>query len=77
MSVDFDADGNLLVTCSNGGYMLIEMQYRKKLLAEIAKFCDNNVIFQKTAAVTDSELDKQLKGLANEVQFETKNNTRR
>lgn len=77
VSVDFDADGNLLVTCSNGGYMLIEMQYRKKLLAEIAKFCDNNVIFQKTAAVTDSELDKQLKGLANEVQFETKNNTRR
>lgn len=77
VSVDFDADGNLLVTCSNGGYMLIEMQYRKKLLAEIAKFCDNNVVFQKAAAVTDSELDKQLKGLANEVQFETKNNTRR
>lgn len=73
VSVSFDNEGNFSVLCSNGAYMLIEMQYKQILTQEISKFCDNNVVFVKTNTVSDTELDKQLKGLANEVQFEKKN----
>ena len=72
VSVTFDEKNNFVVTCSNGAYLLIEMQYKQALLKEIAKFCDNNVVFTKTNDVSDTELDKQLKGLADEVKFETK-----
>ncbi|MDE7454609.1 MAG: DNA polymerase III subunit gamma/tau [Clostridia bacterium] len=71
VSVSFDDNGNYSVLCSNGAYMLIEMQYKQTLIAQIAKFCDNNVVFVKTNTITDTELDKQLKGLATEVKFDT------
>lgn len=73
VSVSFDDKGNFNVLCSNGAYMLIEMQYKDALTREIAKFCDNNVVFVKSNTVSDNELDKQLKGLATEVKFDTKN----
>lgn len=72
VSVSFDDKGNFNVLCSNGAYMLIDMQYKATLTREIAKFCDNNVVFTKANTVSDTELDKQLKGLATEVKFETK-----
>ena len=52
--------------------MLIDMQYKQVLTREIAKFCDNNVVFNKANTVSETELDKQLKGLADEVKFESK-----
>lgn len=72
VSVSFDDKNNFVVTCSNGAYLLIEMQYKQILLKEIDKFCDNNVVFTKTNDISDTELDKQLKGLADEVKFESK-----
>lgn len=72
VSVSFDDKGNFVVVCSNGAYMLIDMQYKQALIREIAKFCDNNVVFVKSNTVSETELDKQLKGLADEVKFETK-----
>lgn len=72
VSVSFDDNGNFAVLCSNGAYMLIDMQYKQTLIREIAKFCDNNVVFVKANTVSDTELDKQLKGLASEVKFETR-----
>lgn len=72
VTVSFDEKNNFVVTCSNGAYLLIEMQYKQILLKEIAKFCDNNVVFTKTNDISDTELDKQLKGLADEVKFESK-----
>lgn len=72
VSVSFDDKNNFVVLCSNGAYMLIEMQYKQVLTREIAKFCDNNVVFSKVNAVSETELDRQLKGLADEVKFETK-----
>ena len=72
VSVSFDDRGNFVVLCSNGAYMLIDIQYKQVLTKEIAKFCDNNVVFTKANTVSETELDKQLKGLADEVKFETK-----
>lgn len=72
VSVSFDGSNNFIVKCSNGGYMLIEMQYKQVLTKQIAKFCDNNVIFEKTNNVSETELNKQLNGLADEVKFESK-----
>ena len=72
VTVSFDDKGNFVVLCSGGAYMLIDMQYKQVLTREIAKFCDNNVVFNKANTVSETELDKQLKGLADEVKFESK-----
>lgn len=72
VTVSFDETGNFVVLCSKGAYLLIDMQYKQLLTQEIAKFCDNNVVFNKVNTVSETELDKQLKGLADEVKFETK-----
>lgn len=72
VSVSFDTNGNFAVLCGQGAYMLIDMQYRQTLTAQIAKFCENNVVFNKIASVSESEIDRQLKGLATEVHFYTK-----
>lgn len=72
VSVSFDDKGNFVVLCSSGAYMLIDLQYKQVLTREIAKFCDNNVVFSKTNTLSETELDKQLRSLADEVKFETK-----
>lgn len=70
VSVSFDNDGSFVVTCSNGAYLLIDMQYRTALEKEIAKFCDNKVVFKKQNNVSESDVERQLQGLGADVQFE-------
>ena len=70
VSVSFDGERNFVVTCSNGAYLLIDMQYRAVLEKEIRKFCDNKVVFVKSDQLSEGEIDRQLKGLGDNVKFE-------
>lgn len=72
VSVSFDSDGTFVVTCSKGSYLLIDMQYRKVLQDEIAKFCDSKVEFRQKETVSDGELDRQLRDLGENVTFTEK-----
>ena len=70
VSVSFDAENNFVVTCSNGAYLLVDMQYRAVLEKEIKKFCDNRVVFVKSDKLSEGEIDRQLQGLGEDVKFE-------
>lgn len=64
-------DGKFVVSCSKGAMMLIETQYKQALLNEIKPFCDKPVEFVSVQEATDSEVDKQLKSLGDNVRFES------
>lgn len=70
--VNFDNDNNYIVTAPKGAYLLIEYEYKQTLLKEIAKFCDNNVTFVCEEKLSESDLDRQLQSLGNDVIFENK-----
>lgn len=69
VDVSFD-QGEFVVKCSKGSYLVINMQYKQDLEKEIAKFCDNKVTFKLVDTITESELDRQLQSLGTNVQFE-------
>lgn len=70
--VNFDQDNAFVITAPKGAYMLIDLEYKQTLLKEIAKFCDNNVVFVCEEKISESEIDRQLQNLGNDVKFETK-----
>lgn len=70
--VNFDNDNNYIVTAPKGAYLLIEYEYKQTLLKEIAKFCDNTVTFVCEEKISESDLDRQLQSLGNDVIFENK-----
>ena len=72
VKVEFDNQGNFVIKCGEGSYWLIENKYKKRLQAEIAVFCDNKVVVQLEEQVKDSEIEKQLNGLGNNVKFDDK-----
>ena len=72
VKVAFDAQGNFVIKCGEGSYWFIDNKYKNRLKAEIAVFSDCQVIFQQEESVSDSEIDKQLSGLGNNVRFDDK-----
>ncbi len=60
-----------VVYCSKGAMLLIESQYKQKLIDEIKPFCDKPVEFRKVVEKSDSDLDKQLNSLGDNVRFES------
>ena len=72
IKVEFDGLGNFVVRCSEGSHWLIENKYKKRLQAEIAVFCDGNLIVKLDKTATDSELDRQLNSLGADVKFSDK-----
>lgn len=69
VSVKF-SDDKFAVLCHKGSYLLIQSQFKAELLAEIGKFCDKPVEFIQIDEPTDSEIDRQLKGLSENVRFD-------
>jgi len=67
VEVDFDAMGNYLVRCEKGAYMLIDIQYRAFLTAEIGRFTNKPVKFAMVENLTDSQVNKQLENLGSNV----------
>lgn len=63
-------NGAFTVRCSRGTLMLLEMQYKETLLAEIKPFCDKPVVIAEKTAKSDNELDKQLNALGDNVHIE-------
>lgn len=63
-------DGAFTVRSSRGTLMLLEMQYKETLLAEIKPFCDKPIVFAEKTAKTQNEVDKQLGALGENVRFE-------
>ena len=63
-------NGTFTVRCSRGTLMLLEMQYKDVLLAEIKPFCDKPIVIVEKTAKTDGDVDKQLSALGNNVQIE-------
>lgn len=72
VKVEFDRERNFVIKCSEGSYWLIENKFKRRLLAEIAVFCDNKVVIQLEQQVHESEIDKQLSSLGANVTFEEK-----
>lgn len=70
VKVEFDRERNFVIKCSEGSYWLIENKYKRRLLAEIAVFCDNKVVIQLEQQVSQNEIDKQLSSLGTNVTFE-------
>ena len=70
VQVSFDAQGNYVIKCSEGAYQLIENQYKRRLQAEIAVFCDSKLVVERIETVSQSDIDKQLSGLGKDVKFE-------
>lgn len=64
-------DGKFVVNCPKGAYQLIEAQYKRDILAELKPFCDKVVEFVPAEQPTDSEIDKQLKELGENVRFDS------
>lgn len=72
VKVEFDAQRNFVIKCTEGSYWLIENKYKRRLVAEIAVFCDNKVVIVKEETVSQSEIDRQLNALGADVKFEEK-----
>ena len=63
-------NGAFTVRCSSGALMLLEMQYKDTLLAQIRPFCDKPVVIAEKAVKSDADLNKQLHALGDNVQIE-------
>ena len=59
-----------MVLCRKGAYLLIDTQYRATLLNEIKPFCNKPVEFVEVKETSETEVDKQLKALGDNVRFE-------
>ncbi len=70
VKVSFDEARNFVVTCSDGAYLLVEQKYKKRLLAEIGAFCDNNVVIRCDETVSQGEVDKILNALGKNVKID-------
>lgn len=63
-------EDKFVVLCSKGAYLLIDTQYRATLLNEIKPFCNKPVEFVEVKETSETEVDKQLKALGDNVRFE-------
>lgn len=71
VSIEF-VDDKLKVICTKGAYLLIETQYKKDLLKEIAKFTDKAVVFVEPSTHSQLSEQQQLNNLGNNVVFTKK-----
>lgn len=69
VKVEFDADRNFVIRCSEGSYWLIENKYKALLQSKVAALCDKKVIIVKEQPASQSELDRQLSALGTDVKF--------
>ncbi len=69
VNVQFDSEGNYLVKCEKGAYMLIDIQYKAFLQAEIGRFTNKPVKFEMVENLTENQVNKQLEGLGTNVTF--------
>ena len=70
VKVDMD-EQNFVVTCSKGAYLLVQAQFKEELTKEIKPFCNKQVKFVAENQQTESEVDKQLRSLGDNVRFES------
>lgn len=63
-------NGAFTVRCTKGTLMLLELQYKETLLAEIKPFCDKPVVICEKVVRSSNEVDKQLNALGDNVRFE-------
>ncbi len=70
VQVSFDSRRNFVLRCSEGAYWLIENKYKKILQAEVAQFCDGQLIVELDKSTSQSDIDKQLGALGTNVKFD-------
>ena len=72
--VRFDDNGNLVVSSEEGAYMLLTMNYKTDVQRFVGKVCDKKVVFEQIERVNESDIDRQLEGLGNNVKFDDPKN---
>lgn len=65
-------DDKFIVTCPKGAFSLVETYYKRDLLTELKPFCNKFVEFCAAEEESNSEIDKQLKQLGDNVRFDNK-----
>ena len=70
VSVELDAEGNFVVLCRKGAHLLIEMQFKKRLIALIGKVTSRSVVFKLVEEDSQHSVDNKLKQLGTDVKFE-------
>lgn len=72
--VRFDDNGNLVVSSEKGAYMLLTMNYKTDVQRFVGKVCDKKVVFEQIERVNETDIDRQLEGLGNNVKFDDPKN---
>lgn len=70
VSVELDGEGNFAVLCKKGAHLLIEMQFKKQLVALIGKVTSRPVVFRLVEEESQQSIDNKLKQLGTDVKFE-------
>lgn len=68
--VKFDDQGNFVVMSEKGAHMLLTMNYKTDVQRFVGKVCDRKVVFECIERVNETDVNRQLENLGNNVKFD-------
>lgn len=66
-----DDQGSLVVSCEKGPYLLIDMNYKADITRMVKRLCDRKVVFELVERVSETDIDRQLEQMGNNVKFDS------
>ena len=68
--VKFDDNGNFVVMSEKGAHMLLTMNYKNDVQRFVGKVCDRKVVLECIERVNETDVNRQLENLGNNVKFD-------
>ena len=68
--VKFDESGNFVVMSEKGAHMLLTMNYKNDVQRFVGKVCDRKVVLECIERVNETDVNRQLENLGNNVKFD-------